>query len=121
MPSAPFPRPTARFVFTKCGLVWDEAAPMRAARALVTPESVRDGIEHSLRRLGLDHVDLFQIHWPDDEGNEIEPAWEEMLKLREEGLARAVGVSNFDDPAARALRGARSRGLAAAAVLAHQP
>ena len=85
-------------VFTKCGLAWDDAAPMRAARAVVTPQSVRAGAERSLRRLGLDHVDLFQIHWPDDEGNEIEPAWEEMLRLHDEGLARAVGVSNFDTP-----------------------
>jgi aryl-alcohol dehydrogenase-like predicted oxidoreductase len=83
-------------VFTKCGLVWDDAAPTKAARALVTPQSVRVGAEHSLRRLGLDHVDVLQIHWPDAEGNEIEPAWEEMLELRDAGLTRAVGVSNFD-------------------------
>ena len=59
-------------------------------------ETVRQGAEHSLRRLGLDHVDLFQIHWPDDQGHPIEEAWAEMVKLRDEGKARAIGVSNFD-------------------------
>jgi aryl-alcohol dehydrogenase-like predicted oxidoreductase len=82
-------------VFTKCGLDWDDADRMKPARRVVTPASVRRGAEDSLRRLGLDSIDLFQIHWPDDQGNPIEPAWSEMLKLRDEGLARAVGVSNF--------------------------
>jgi aryl-alcohol dehydrogenase-like predicted oxidoreductase len=83
-------------IFTKCGLDWDEEDRMKPARRVVTPASVRRGAEDSLRRLGLDRVDLFQIHQPDDHGNPIEPAWSEMLKLRDEGLARAVGVSNFD-------------------------
>jgi aryl-alcohol dehydrogenase-like predicted oxidoreductase len=83
-------------VFTKCGLGWDAADPMRSAKRVVTPSTVRHGIEDSLRRLGLDSVDLFQIHWPDDQGNPVEEAWAEMVKLREEGKARAVGVSNFD-------------------------
>lgn len=83
-------------VFTKCGLDWDDEDRMKPARRVVTPASVRRGAEESLRRLGLDRVDLFQIHWPDDQGNPIESAWREMLKLREEGMARAIGVSNFD-------------------------
>jgi aryl-alcohol dehydrogenase-like predicted oxidoreductase len=83
-------------VFTKCGLIWDDARPMAPTRAIVTPETVRRGAEDSLRRLGFDYLDLFQIHWPDGRGNPIEPAWEEMLKLRDEGLAMAIGVSNFD-------------------------
>jgi aryl-alcohol dehydrogenase-like predicted oxidoreductase len=82
-------------VFTKCGLLWDDARPLAPARRIVTPESVREGAEDSLRRLGVDYLDLFQIHWPDEQGNPIEPAWEEMLRLRDEGLAMAVGVSNF--------------------------
>jgi aryl-alcohol dehydrogenase-like predicted oxidoreductase len=83
-------------VFTKCGLGWDAADPMGATQRIVTPSTVRHGIEGSLRRLGLDTVDLFQIHWPDDQGNPVEEAWAEMVKLREEGKARAIGVSNFD-------------------------
>ena len=90
------PASSRPLVFTKCGLGWDDAHPDRAERREVTPETVRRGAEDSLRRLGLDSVDLFQIHWPDDQGNPVEPAWQEMLKLRDEGLTRAVGVSNFD-------------------------
>jgi len=84
------------FIFTKCGLGWDAADPMGATQRIVTPATVRHGIEGSLRRLGLETVDLFQIHWPDDQGNPVEEAWAEMVKLREEGKARAIGVSNFD-------------------------
>lgn len=83
-------------IFTKCGLEWDAADPMRAAERVFTPHTVRHGIEDSLRRLGLEAVDLFQVHWPDDQGNPVEEAWAEMAKLREEGKARAIGVSNFD-------------------------
>jgi aryl-alcohol dehydrogenase-like predicted oxidoreductase len=90
------PAASRPMVFTKVGLAWDDAHRMRPARRVVTRDSVRRGAEESLRRLGLDYVDLLQIHWPDDQGNPIEPAWDEMLRLREEGIARAVGVSNFD-------------------------
>ncbi len=83
-------------VFTKCALEWDDADPMAATRRIATPHTVRHGIEDSLRRLGMDTVDLFQLHWPDDEGNPIEDAWAEMVRLRDEGKARAIGVSNFD-------------------------
>ena len=82
-------------LFTKCGLEWDPVERMRAAERLVTPGTVRHGIEDSLRRLGVDTVDLFQIHWPDDQGNPVEEAWAEMVKVRAEGKARAIGVSNF--------------------------
>ena len=83
-------------VFTKCGIDWDVADPMGPTRLLVTPHSVRRGIEESLRRLGLDYVDLFQIHDVDECGNPVEEAWAEMVKLRDEGKAVAIGVSNFD-------------------------
>jgi aryl-alcohol dehydrogenase-like predicted oxidoreductase len=82
-------------VFTKCGLEWDPAAPFREPRAIVTTHTVRHGIEDSLRRLGLDHVDLFQIHWPDGHGTPVEEAWSEMVKVRDEGKTIAIGVSNF--------------------------
>ena len=62
-------------IFTKCGLEWDDTDRMAAAKRIVTPHTVRHGIEDSLRRLDLDAVDLFQIHWPDAQGNEIEAAW----------------------------------------------
>ena len=83
-------------VFTKGGLTWDDGEPMADDTAVVTPETVRRGAEDSLRRLGLDYVDLFQIHYPDEEGNLLDDAWAEMVKLRDEGMALAIGVSNFD-------------------------
>jgi aryl-alcohol dehydrogenase-like predicted oxidoreductase len=89
------PEAARPLVFTKCGLEWDPAEPSKEWREC-TPATVRRGAEDSLRRLGLDRIDLFQIHWPDDRGNPIEAAWEEMLKLKEEGLVGAVGVSNFE-------------------------
>jgi aryl-alcohol dehydrogenase-like predicted oxidoreductase len=90
------PAPSRPLVFTKCGLRWDDADRTRSEWREVTPDTVRRGAEESLRRLGLDHIDLFQIHWPDDRGNPIEAAWQAMLDLRDEGIARAVGVSNFE-------------------------
>lgn len=85
-------------VFTKCGLEWDPAAPAAAPQRITTPQTVRRSLEDSLRRLGLDHVDLYQIHWPDDQGTPVEDAWAELVRLRAEGKVRAVGVSNFDVP-----------------------
>ena len=90
------PAASRPLVFTKCALEWDPADPMAATRRVATPLTVRRGFEESLHRLGLDFVDLFQIHWPDDEDNPVEAAWAEMVKLRDEGGARAIGVSNFD-------------------------
>jgi aryl-alcohol dehydrogenase-like predicted oxidoreductase len=62
----------------------------------ISASSVRKECEESLRRLGVDCIDLYQIHWPDESGAPIEAAWEAMLSLKGEGKVRAVGVSNFD-------------------------
>jgi aryl-alcohol dehydrogenase-like predicted oxidoreductase len=59
------------------------------------PQEVRRAIIGSLERLGTDHVDLFQIHWPHDDVP-VEETWGAMAELQDEGLARAIGVSNFD-------------------------
>ncbi|MCA1727818.1 MAG: aldo/keto reductase, partial [Actinobacteria bacterium] len=57
---------------------------------------VRKGAEASLARLGIDVIDLYQIHWPDESTIPVEETWQAMAKLVDDGLARNVGVSNFD-------------------------
>ena len=60
------------------------------------PEQVGEACRKSLGRLGTDHIDLYQLHWPDEEGTPVEDTWGAMAALVDEGLVRAVGVSNFD-------------------------
>jgi aryl-alcohol dehydrogenase-like predicted oxidoreductase len=84
------------FVFTKCGLVWDERNPMQEPKRVLKPESIRAECEASLRRLGIERIDLYQFHWPDESGAPVEDSWAEMLRLIEEGKVRLGGVSNFD-------------------------
>jgi aryl-alcohol dehydrogenase-like predicted oxidoreductase len=84
------------YVFTKCGMVWDESDPMAEPRRVLHPDSIRRECELSLRRLGVERIDLYQFHWPDDAGTPIEESWEAMGRLIEEGKVRAAGVSNFD-------------------------
>jgi len=90
--------PAARrpFIFTKCGLVWDERDRMRPPQRVLRPESIRRECEASLRRLGIERIDLYQFHWPDETGTAVEDSWAEMSRLVEEGKIRAAGVSNFD-------------------------
>jgi aryl-alcohol dehydrogenase-like predicted oxidoreductase len=60
------------------------------------PASIRREVEASLRRLGVERIDLYQFHWPDGAGTPIEESWGEMARLVDEGKVRAAGVSNFD-------------------------
>jgi aryl-alcohol dehydrogenase-like predicted oxidoreductase len=85
------------YVFSKCGLVWDPKEPMKDSRRILSPESILRECEASLRRLGVDQIDLYQFHWPDDAtGTPVEESWRIMVRLQTEGKVRAVGVSNFD-------------------------
>jgi aryl-alcohol dehydrogenase-like predicted oxidoreductase len=84
------------FVFTKCGLVWDEHNRMAEPKRILRPESIRLECEASLSRLGIERIDLYQFHWPDETGTAVEDSWGEMLQLIEEGKVRLGGVSNFD-------------------------
>src|SRR5439155_95305 len=83
-------------VFTKCGLVWDERERMKEARRVLRPDSIRQECEASLRRLGVERIDLYQFHRPDETGTPVEDSWHAMMRLVEDGKVRAAGVSNFD-------------------------
>ena len=81
------PRP---YVFTKCGLLWDDKGYVNRN---LKADSIRRECENSLRRLKVDRIDLYQIHWPTEQ---LEEGWGEMARLQKEGKVRWIGVSNFD-------------------------
>src|SRR5437870_13391077 len=83
----PGPRP---YVFTKCGLRWDEQGYVHRD---LSADSIRSECEESLRRLDVDVIDLYQVHWPIDH---LEEGWSAMAQLQKEGKVRWIGVSNFD-------------------------
>ncbi|HYL78779.1 MAG TPA: aldo/keto reductase [Bryobacteraceae bacterium] len=80
------------YVFTKCARVWNER---REIGKSLKADSVRRELEASLRRLKLDTIDLYQIHWPEPD-DEVEEGWTTLAKLKEEGKVRNIGVSNFN-------------------------
>jgi aryl-alcohol dehydrogenase-like predicted oxidoreductase len=82
------------YVFTKCGLDWDESNRSLPARRVGAPDSIRRGAEASLRRLQVERIDLLQVHWPAQDGTPIEAYWQTLLDLKREGKVRAVGLSN---------------------------
>ncbi|MGE5296332.1 MAG: aldo/keto reductase [Solirubrobacterales bacterium] len=82
------PRP---YIFTKCSLVWNDR---REINHNLRAESIRRECEASLRRLRVDAIDLYQIHWPNPD-EEIEEGWSTMATLQKEGKIRCLGVSNF--------------------------
>ncbi len=81
------------FVFTKCGLVWEEGET--TVRNVLARDSIRRECEASLRRLKVECLDLLQIHWPAHDGTPPEESWQTMSELVKEGKTRAVGVSNY--------------------------
>ena len=83
------PRP---YVFTKCGLRWDAQGQ---THRVLTAASIRRECEDSLRRLKVDAIDLYQIHWPVENTTELEAGWSTMARLQREGKVRWIGVSNF--------------------------
>lgn len=87
--------PDARpYVFTKGGLVWDDANRAKPPALIGEPTSIRREVEASLKRLGVERIDLYQMHWPATDGTPIEAYWQTFLDLKEEGKIRAAGLSN---------------------------
>ena len=83
-------------VFTKCGLLWDENDRKAFPRQVGAPDSIRREVEDSLRRLGVERIDLYQMHWPANDGTPVEEYWRALLDLKAEGKVRAVGLSNHN-------------------------
>jgi len=90
LPSADRP-----YVFTKCGLRWSNADRFGDLENNLRPTSIRMECEASLRRLGVERIDVYQFHWPDQTGALIEDSWGELGNLANEGKVRFPAVSNF--------------------------
>ena len=79
-------------IATKCSLLWNEK---REKIGCLKAESIRRECEESLKRLGIDAIDLYQMHWPDPQ-SDIEEGWEEMARLQQQGKVRYIGVCNYN-------------------------
>jgi aryl-alcohol dehydrogenase-like predicted oxidoreductase len=82
--------PRRSIVATKCGIEWDNN---RKSTHELKGESIRREVEASLKRLGVDVIDLYQIHWPEPD-SELEPAWQQIANMVKEGKVRYAGVCN---------------------------
>jgi aryl-alcohol dehydrogenase-like predicted oxidoreductase len=83
-------------VFTKGGLAWDESDHMAVASRRGSADGIHRDVDESLRRLGVERIDLFQMHWPPQDGSEIEEYWTVFAELKEAGKLRAIGLSNHE-------------------------
>jgi aryl-alcohol dehydrogenase-like predicted oxidoreductase len=80
-------------IATKCGLVWETADPENSISRSLKKDSILRECDASLRRLGVDHLDLYQCHWP-DESTPLGETMEALVKLQDAGKIRAIGLSN---------------------------
>jgi len=80
------------YIFTKCSMIWDEKGKIGNS---LKADSIQREVEASLRRLDIETIDLYQIHWPNPDP-EIEEGWTTLAKLKDEGKVRYIGVSNFN-------------------------
>jgi aryl-alcohol dehydrogenase-like predicted oxidoreductase len=85
------------YIFTKCERIWNERGEI--AKSLKA-DSIRREVEASLRRLGIERIDLYQIHWPEPD-EDVEEGWSTLAQLKAEGKVRYIGVSNFNVPQLR--------------------
>ncbi len=84
------------YVFTKCGVVGDPRNRMTQPRRVGAADSLRGEVEASLRRLGVERIDLYQMHWPSQDGTPLEGYWQTLVDLKKEGKVRAIGLSNHN-------------------------
>lgn len=80
------------YIFTKCSRTWNEQGEIISK---LKADSLRREVEDSLRRLDVDAIDLYQIHWPQPD-EDVEEGWSTLVKLKEEGKVKHIGVSNFN-------------------------
>ncbi|MGA7539021.1 MAG: aldo/keto reductase [Steroidobacteraceae bacterium] len=88
------PKGERPYVFTKCGIVWEESDRSALPRWVGAPASLRRELDESLRRLNLERIDLYQMHRPAQDGTPLEEYWQALLDLKKAGKVRAVGLSN---------------------------
>lgn len=82
------------YIFTKCSLIWDDKRNVIKSH---DPASLKKECENSLRRLNVDAIDLYQVHWPPEgDDSKIDDAWKALIELKDEGKIRWIGASNFN-------------------------
>lgn len=81
------------YIFTKCARVWDEGE--HGVHGSLKAQSIRRELEASLKRLQVEIIDLYQVHWPDPD-QDLEEGWQTMAELQKEGKVRYIGASNFN-------------------------
>ncbi len=103
-------------MFTKCGMVWQDQSD-GVPRPNLRPDEIRRECDDSLRRLGVERIDLYQFHWPDAlTGTALEESWGVMADLVAQGKVRWAGVSNFTVEMLERLRADPPRGQPPAAL-----
>lgn len=85
------------FVFTKCGMVWDETDRYARPKRVGNAKSLRAQVDASLKRLGVERIDLMQVHWPSDDVP-LGEYWGTLAEMKAEGKLRAIGLSNHAVP-----------------------
>jgi aryl-alcohol dehydrogenase-like predicted oxidoreductase len=93
---ADIPQAERPYVFTKCGLLPNPESRNGTPLQVGAPASLRREVEGSLRRLRVERIDLYQMHWPAEDGTPLETYWQTLLDLKKEGKVRAVGLSNHN-------------------------
>ena len=88
------PKSERPYVFTKCGIVWDERDRELPPQWVGAPGSLRRELDDSLRRLDIERIDLYQMHRPAQDGTPLEEYWQALLDFKKAGKVRAVGLSN---------------------------